>query len=96
MNTPFSKFVSHPLREFQEVRFSVVAACDSGLVCDYQQQITQALRRPTEFVDTFFKLEMLSRMHITPVGIDNSVSVQEQCLIFVHILFDAVSMSDFL
>ncbi len=80
LNLLFSKLVYHPLRQFEEFRLCVVTPCDTCLVRDYQQEVTEGLRCPTQFEDPLPEVEMLRRMDITLLSIDHPVSVQEERL----------------
>lgn len=79
------KPVEHPFRQFQENRLRKVAPRDTGLVCYHQQVIIAGLRRPAQVENALLKLELLPRMHIRVIDIDNPVPVQEECFVLAHI-----------
>src|SRR5215472_7496650 len=81
-NLPLSKLLNHPVRQFQELRFAVIASANAGLVGDNQQEIVHFLRIAAQFEYTLLEMELLLRRDIRMIEIDHAVSIQEEGPVF--------------
>ena len=88
-----AKFLQHPFSQSKEVSFAVIPSCNSGLICNYQEQILESLCSPAKVEDSFSKFKVLLTMQIPALNIDDTIAVQEECSVRYHRLVIVSSVS---
>ena len=75
------KLIPHPGHQSLEVLRGVPAACDAGLIGDYDGSVTESVGGAAEREDAFYKTHVFRTIEVADFVVDDAISIEKESLV---------------